>query len=73
MFQPELLRCDLDGVDIKFQSGPLKQAFQATGLSDGEVANVDNGRFEGAGFEFSAEIWSPGAEGCCLLHIRPGK
>jgi hypothetical protein len=26
MFQPELLRCDLDGVDIKFHSCPLKQA-----------------------------------------------
>jgi len=50
MFQPELLHCDLDGVDIKCHSCPLKQAFQAAGLSDGEVANVDNGTFEGAGF-----------------------
>jgi hypothetical protein len=73
MFQPELLRCDLDGVDIKFHSCFLKQAFQAAGLSDGEVANVDNGTFVGAGFEFLAETWSPGAEGCCLLHIRLGK
>ena len=37
------------------------------------AAHVDNGTFEGAGFEFSADTWSPGGEGCCRLHIRPGK
>jgi hypothetical protein len=80
MFQPELLRCDAGGVDIQFHSCPLKEAWQEAGLSDGEVAKmceiaarVDNGTFEGAGFRFSADTWSPGGEGCCRLHIRPGK
>ena len=28
--------------------------------------------FEAAGFEFFADTWQPGGEGCCYLHIRPG-
>ena len=80
MFQPELLRCDAEGIDIQFHRCPLKEAWQEAGLSDDEVAKmceiaarVDNGTFEGAGFEFSADTWRPGADGCCRLHIRPGK
>jgi hypothetical protein len=34
---------------------------------------VDNGTFEAAGFAFSAKTWQPGDDGCCFLHIRPGK
>jgi hypothetical protein len=33
---------------------------------------VDDGTFEAAGFNFSADTWRPGEEGCCFLHIRPG-
>ena len=80
MFQPELLRCDAEGIDIQFHRCPLKEAWQEAGLSDDEVAKmckiaarVDNGTFEGAGFKFSADTWRPGGDGCCRLHIRPGK
>jgi hypothetical protein len=37
------------------------------------AASVDLGTFEGAGFVFSAETWTPGQQGCCLLKIKPGK
>jgi hypothetical protein len=57
-----------------------KEYWQEAGLSDGEIAklceiaaHVGNGSFEGTGFKFSADTWSPGMEGCCHLYIRPGK
>jgi hypothetical protein len=37
------------------------------------AAVVDNGTFEGAGFEFSADTYHEGEDGCCHLYIRPGK
>jgi hypothetical protein len=79
MFQPEVRRCDQDGLDILMRSCPLKEAYQQAGLSDQHIATmceiaaaVDYGTFEGAGFTFSAETWKPGQDGCCLLKIRPG-
>jgi hypothetical protein len=80
LFAPEVLRADDQALDIKFRACPLKEAWQAAGLSDERIATlcriagvVDNGTFEAAGFRFSAETWRPGVEGCCRLHIRPGK
>lgn len=80
MFKPEVLRCDADGLDIKFHGCPLRDAWVEMGLPGDEIATIcriaariDNGTFEGAGFEFSADTWQPGGEGCCHLHIRPGK
>jgi hypothetical protein len=80
MLEPELMRCDDEGVDIKFHRCPLKEAWQEAGLSEDEVAKmcdiaaiVDYGTFEGAGFKFSADTYKPGGDGCCLLKIRPGK
>jgi hypothetical protein len=80
MFEPELERCDAEGLDIKFHRCPLKEAWQEAGLSGEQVAQmcdiaakVDNGTFEGAGFEFFADTWKPDGDGCCHLHIRPGK
>lgn len=80
LFQPEVLRCDAEGLDIKFHGCPLRDAWQEAGLPDDEVATicriaakVDNGTFEGAGFRFWADTWQPGGEGCCYLHIRPGE
>jgi hypothetical protein len=80
MFKAEILRCDAEGLDIKFHGCPLRDAWQEAGLSDREVmkicriaARVDNGTFEGAGFEFFAENWEPKFGECCYLHIRPGK
>jgi hypothetical protein len=79
LFQPEVMRCDAEGLDVKFHACPLREAWQEAGLPDDEVAaicriaaRVDNGTFEGAGFEFSADTWQPGGDGCCYLHIRPG-
>ena len=79
LFQPEVRRSDDQALEIKFHACPLKEAWQAAGLSDEHIATlcriagvVDNGTFEAAGFAFSAETWRPGEEGCCLLHIRPG-
>jgi L-2-amino-thiazoline-4-carboxylic acid hydrolase len=77
MFQPEMLRSDAEGVDIKFHACPLREAWQEAGLPDDEVATlcriaarIDNGTFEGAGFGFFADTWQPDGEGCCRLHIR---
>jgi hypothetical protein len=80
MFQPEVLRCDGEGLDIQMNSCPLKEAYVEAGLSDEAIATmcdiaavVDYGTFEGAGFRFFAHTWKPGEEGCCRLHIRRGK
>jgi|GEM_PF-172931 len=78
LFQPEVLRADTEALDIKFHACPLREAWKEMGLPDEEVATlcriaaqVDYGTFEGAGFQFWADTWQPGGEGCCLLHIRP--
>ena len=80
MFQPEVIRSDAEGLDVKFHGCPLRDAWQEAGLPDEEVATicriaarVDNGTFEAAGFQFSADTWQPGGDGCCYLHIRPGE
>lgn len=80
MFQPLVTRCDSEALDIKFQACPLRETWQRLGLSDELVATlcriaakIDDGTFLGAGFGFHADTWKPGEEGCCYLHIRPGK
>jgi hypothetical protein len=80
MFRPEVLRCDGEALDIKFHACPLREAWQEAGLPETEVATlcriaarIDNGTFESAGFAFTADTYQPGGEGCCCLHIRPGK
>ena len=79
-FQPEVLRCDVDTLDIKIGRCLLKDAWQSAGISDEDVMKlceiagcVDNGTFEGAGFAYSADTWKPGHDGCCHMHIRPKK
>ena len=78
MFDPLVTRCDAGGLDIALRRCPLKEAWLEAGLSDSDIARlchiagrVDNGTFEAAGFEFSADTWQPGRDGCCHLHIRP--
>ncbi|NLY02227.1 MAG: L-2-amino-thiazoline-4-carboxylic acid hydrolase [Rhodopirellula sp.] len=80
MFQPEVLRSDASALDIKFHGCPLRDAWLEEGLPEKEVATmcriaarIDNGTFESAGFEFFADTWQPGGDGCCCLHIRPKK
>lgn len=80
MFKAEVLRCNAEGLDIRFHGCPLRDAWQESGLNDEETAKicsiaaaVDIGTFEGAGFKFFAETWKPEQGSCCDLHIRPGK
>ena len=80
LFEPEVERCDAEGLDVKHGRCPLKEAWQEAGLGGDDVATlceiaaaIDNGTFEGAGFGFSADTWKPGGDGCCHLHIRPRK
>lgn len=80
MFQPEVLRDDTSGLDIKFHNCPLRDAWREYGLPEAEIATlcriaarIDNGTFESAGFHFSADTYQPGGEGCCFLHIRKGE
>jgi len=79
-FNPEVVRCDADLLEIRLRSCPLKDAWQEAGLPAAEVAHmcsiagvVDNGTFEGAGFEFRSETWQEGRDGCCHLYVKPGK
>jgi hypothetical protein len=80
MFDPEVQRCDGGALDIKLRRCPLKDAWHEAGVPEADIATlcriagrVDNGTFEAAGFEFSADTWQPGHDGCCHLHIRPGR
>lgn len=79
MFQPEVIAQDEKTLDIKFHGCPLKEAWLEAGFPEEKVATlcriaarVDNGTFESAGFEFHADTYEPGGDGCCYLHIRPG-
>ena len=80
MFAPRVDRCDATALDITLQRCPLKEAWQEAGVADADIAalcriagRVDNGTFEAAGFEFAADTWQPGRDGCCHLHVRPGR
>ena len=79
MFAPRVERCDAAALDITLQRCPLKETWQEAGISATDIATlcriagrVDNGTFEAAGFEFSADTWQQDRDGCCHLHIRPG-
>ncbi len=79
LFAPEVVRCDAQGLDVKFHRCPLKEAWLSAGVPEAEVAalcriaaQVDLGLFETAGFRFHADTYQPGGEGCCFLHVRPG-
>ena len=80
LFEPQVDRCDAEGLDITHRRCPLKEAWQEAGLSDADCATmceiaaaVDIGVIEGAGFAFHAETWDPASDDtCCHLHIRPG-
>ena len=80
LFNPEVKRLDDKGFEVLNTTCPLKEAWQAYGLSDAEVAKmceigsaIDYGKFEGAGFRFACDTWKPGKRGCCTLKAYPGK
>ncbi len=79
MFSAHVQRCDDQQLDITLQTCPLKDAWLEAELAPQDVATmcriaaaIDEGTFEGAGFQFSADTWKPDCSGCCHLHIRPG-
>lgn len=80
LFQPNVIRCDSQGLDIELQQCPLKAAWEELGLDESLretlcriAGEIDKGTFEAAGFEFTVDTWKPGRPGCCHLHIRPGR
>lgn len=80
MFNPEVQRLDEGAFEVLNTTCPLKEAWQAYGLPDEEVAKlcaigaaVDYGKFEGAGFRFECETWEPGKRGCCTLKAYPAR
>ena len=80
LFQPEVVRDEPQGLNIRHRRCPLKEAWEQYGLSDEDLATmcriasqVDNGTFEAAGFRIEVDSWQPGQEGCCRLCISPGE
>lgn len=78
LFELETTRCDAGGLDLKFRTCPVKEAYEEAGLAPERIATllqmsgaVDVGTFEGAGFAIDNDTWTPGGQGCCHLHIRP--
>ena len=56
---------------------PLREGWQEADLIDEETALMceiatimDNGKLDGAGFEFSADTWKPGLGSSCNMRIR---
>lgn len=79
LFQPEVVQCTADELEIQFHRCPLKEAWQGAGFDEATIATlcdiggvVDYGTFEKAGFSITSDTWQPGRGGCCRLHIRPG-
>jgi hypothetical protein len=79
IFQPEVLKRGGAELEIQLHGCPLKDAWREAGLSETKVATlcrlagaVDKGLFEGAGFRFENRTWTPGAQGCCFLHVERG-
>lgn len=77
MFSPSVSRCDDKGLDVQFETCPLKSGWIEAGLPDEDVAlfcdiaaSADYGTLEAAGYAVDIETWSPGKSGCCTLKIR---
>lgn len=79
IFKPQVLKNDAADLEIQLHGCPLKDAWREAGLPEDKVATlcriagaVDRGLFEGAGFKLENRTWTPGAKGCCYLHVRRG-
>jgi hypothetical protein len=77
MQEPEVMRCDENGLDIKMHRCPLKEAWRMMNLSEEEVADLcrhadafDHGFF-GSVFDYSMDLWSEQSDDSCILHFRP--
>lgn len=78
LFEIETTRCDAAGLGLKFKTCPVKEAYEEAGISPERMQVLlrisgggDVGLFEGAGFAIRNDTWTPGAQGCCHLHIEP--
>jgi len=77
MYPTEVERHD-DGIDIRVERCPLKDAWIGAGLSPARVAALcriagafDKGLFEAAGIGFANETWSASrGGGCCHIFLR---
>jgi hypothetical protein len=77
MNEPEVMRCDPDGLDVKMHRCPLKEGWRMMNLSEEEVADLchhadafDHGFF-GSVFDYSMDLWSEQPDDSCILHFRP--
>ena len=78
MFEPRVVRCDAERLEIHLEACPLKEAWEELRLDDRDKAlmceiagEIDKGTFEAAGFSFEPDTWRPGRSGCCHLKICP--
>lgn len=79
MFSPSVSSCDTEGLQVCFDTCPLKDAWKEAGLADDDIAmlcsiaaQADYGTLEKAGFAVDIDTWKPGQKGCCALRIsRP--
>jgi hypothetical protein len=79
LFDPQVKKCDEQGLDIQLEACPLKEAWEELRLGEQDrvtmcriAGEIDRGTFEAAGFRFEPDTWQPGRTGCCHLHIRRG-
>ena len=77
MHEPEVLRCDEEGLDVKLRRCPLKEGWRMLDMSRDEVADMcrhadsfDHGFF-GSIFDYSMDLWTEHADDSCILHFRP--
>lgn len=78
LFDPHVVRCDADSLEVQLEACPLKEALEELGLDERDrivmceiAGEIDKGTFEAAGFSFEPDTWQPGRDGCCHLKIRP--
>ena len=76
MFSPKKIKCNKDGLEVKFMSCPLKKTWENLGLSNEDLSillncatALDEGTMAEAGFHLDIQTWMPGEEGCCRLKI----
>ncbi|MGE4647795.1 MAG: L-2-amino-thiazoline-4-carboxylic acid hydrolase [Arenicellales bacterium] len=76
MFDPQEVRCDTEGLELKMRKCPLKEAWQSVGVTERELSlllycasAMDVGTMDEAGFELKIRTWQPGEDGCCSLKI----
>ncbi len=77
MQEPEVMRCDEEGLDVKMRRCPLKEGWRMMNLSAEEVADLcrhadafDHGFF-GSVFDYSMDLWSEQPDDSCILRFRP--